>query len=944
MAQVQGDGVIIYFGYPLAHEDDAERAVNAGLETVAEVFRIVVKGAKLQARVGIATGVVVVGSHVSDIVPDSMPVVGETPNLAARLQTLADPGSVVISDSTHKLLGDNFTVDDLGVHSLKGLGNEIHAWKVKNVTEPENRFEVTRLAGGLSPLVGRREEILVVQRCWNLSRQGQGQVVRLVGEPGIGKSRIVRNFCENLIDDDQITIRLQCSPHHIGSAFHPLAVYFEQAAGFATDESEEVKHAKLTSMLKQSGVDVPVTALISSMLSLHISEHDHTVPSSPEERKAQTLDSLLSYFISVSEKKPVVFLVEDLHWSDPTTLEFLQLVISKISQLRILLLATQRFELSFHWEQVSVTTLTLERLNREETRRLAEDQSEDELSEELLDLITSKTDGIPLFVEELTRALITGKQLDPKAAFSVPDTLRDPLMARIDQLGSAAEVAHIGAVIGRDFSRRLLWELSERDEERTNRDLEKLTSSGLVSEHGQSDSKYFRFKHALIQEAAYENILKSKRLVLHSRLADVLSHPGISGLDTPAEILAHHLYRGGRPQEAARNWHIAGIRAIERSANIEALGHVKFGLNALEEIKDDDDKQNLELDLQIALGAAYRAAEGFSSPNVEAAFRRAGVLSDSMSANPQRLDAYRGLNSCLYIRGDLEGSVSLAKRVVKIATNERNRTYLMMGEYMHGSSLFWQGQLEMARSCLDRSLAIRSTLTEHDDKLSTQIDPAAFAQAHLSWTLWCLGEFDQSFEVSEYALALSRSLDQPYTLGVALTWASWLRLCNEDVEYLGDLVPELTALAKKYRYVFLRSWATMLDGALDIHISNVTDGVSKVLQSLEELDQQGAHLGRAWLLYWLAEGYFRAGDEAACRTAIQQAIQTIERTGARHWEPELHRLQGRLEERLKGSRSATAIKHYRKAWEVARKQQSHALETRALSALETDLNSISEIQ
>jgi class 3 adenylate cyclase len=636
VARYLGDGVLAYFGWPKAHEDDAERAVRTGLGLVGAVARLEPnEEVRLRARVGVATGQVVVGDLVGEGAARDETVVGETPNLAARLQTLAAPESVVISQATRRLVRGLFEVEDLGPQRLKGFAEPQTAWRVEGEACAEGRFEARQTAG-LTPLVGREEEITLLLRRWERARDGEGQVVLLSGEPGIGKSRLVRELRGRLGEDVHLTLTYQCSPHHITSPLHPLIEQLERAAGFARDDPPAARLDKLETLLAP-GTDRldEAVPLIAALLGISSGERYPALELTPQRQKELMLEALLEQLAALAAEQPVLVLHEDVHWIDPTTQELLSLAIERTQRLPVLTIITFRPEFTPPWTgQPHVSTLQLIRLGQREGAAMVDRVvGEKALPDEVTAHIVVKTDGVPLFVEELTKAVLESGLLadagdhyelsGPLPPLAIPATLHDSLLARLDHLAPVKEVAQIGAAIGREFPHALLAAVTDRPEAQLRDALDQLVSSELVFRRGTPPEAIYSFKHALVQDAAYGTLLRSRRQQLHARIAQVLEERFPDIVESQPALLAHHFTEAGLTADAVDCRCRAARLAVAQSAHLEAIAEATMGLEALAGLPDGPERRRQELDLQLALGRGFLIAKGEAAPETGAAYSRA---------------------------------------------------------------------------------------------------------------------------------------------------------------------------------------------------------------------------------------------------------------------------------------------------------------------------------
>jgi class 3 adenylate cyclase len=641
VAKYMGDGVLVYFGYPQAHEDDPERAVRAGLELVTAVGNLKPR-APLQTRVGIATGLVVVSDLIGSGASQEQAIVGETPNLAARLQSIAEPNSVVVAESTRKLVGSLFELEDLGAQNLKGVEGTARAWAALRPSSVESRFDALH-AGALTELVGREEELELLLRRWSKAKGGEGQVVLLTGEPGIGKSRLTAALMERLAGELHTRIRYFCSPQHTDSALYPIISQMERAARYAHDDSIQVKLDKLDALLSQSSTPPQDAALLSEMLSVPNDGRYPQLELTPQQRRHKTLEALTAQLEALAQAKPVLMIFEDAHWIDPTSLEGVGRTVDRLRTLGVLLIVTYRPEFEPPWiGRPHVSALTLNRLGEREIAAMIDRVTGNKaLPESIRQDIIDRTDGVPLFVEEMTKAVLETENESearrttaavPSPALAVPASLHASLMARLDRLGPAKEVAQIGAAIGREFSHSLLAAVVQKPEAELNSAVDRLIAASLLFRQGVPPHATYLFKHALVQDAAYGTLLREPRRALHARVAEALESQFAEIAENQPELLARHCTEAGLIEKAAALWGKAGQRSLARSALVEAAEQLTRALDQIAALPATPALRREAIKLQVALISPLVHVKGYAAPETKAATERAHALIEQAEA------------------------------------------------------------------------------------------------------------------------------------------------------------------------------------------------------------------------------------------------------------------------------------------------------------------------
>ena len=863
LADFRGDGILAYFGYPRAHEDDAERTVRAGLDIAAAVARLKTRAEEpLSVRIGIATGLVVVGGGEGALREHT--VVGDTPNLAARLQALAEPGTVVVAASTRRLLGDRFRLRDLGRHKVKGIAEPIAAWAVDGMSASESRFEAVH-AAGLTDLIGREDEIDFLLKRQRLAWKGEGQIVLISGEPGIGKSRLVAALEERIADEPHTALRYQCSPHHTNSALYPFIAQLERAAGFKADDTSEQRLDKLEALLAIAAPRVQDTApLFAALLSIPFGDRYPRLALNPAQQRRRTFAALLDQFENLARQKPILLLFEDAHWADATSLELLDLTVERMRQLPVLALFTLRPEFEPPWVGLpNVGTLTLGRLDRSNVESIVTQVTHGRaLPTEVMNEIVAKTDGNPLFVEELTKAVLEGDilvkdadgyRLDgPLPPLAIPATLQDSLMARLDRLAPVKEIGQIGAAIGREFSYSLMRELVGRDETALKHALAKLEQAELVFRRGEPPEAIYSFKHALVRDAAYESLLKSRRQQLHGQIARTMEEKFPDIVVSQPEIVAHHFTEAGLVEPAIDYWLKAGNLALSRSANA-AVGHLKQGLKQIPNIDDPMLRNKWELLLQTSLGNSLQATKGWSTDSVKHAYTRALQLCKESGLDEHTFPAVFGLWTWNFVRPSLGEAQALAEHLLNTAENVDDSVYKVLAHEALGFTLFAQGKFAAAHAELERSISMceDSAAAAYLD-LSAQ-DPRVHVRLYDGMALWFLGYPDQALRICAEARRYADASQHPFSEAMARTISLRVHQFRGEAAVVAGQVNAAIALCEEHEFVHYLAMALILRGWASAQQGEFEKGIAEIQEGLEKERATGALLYRVVLLW----GYWR---------------------------------------------------------------------------------------
>ena len=773
VAKFLGDGVLAYFGWPCAHEDDAERAVRAGCRITAAVAAMTTRGGEaLSARVGIATGLVVVGDLIGEGEARERAVVGDTPNLASRLQALAEPGCVVISEATRRLVGEAFVYRDLGTVDLKGFPGPVQAWSVSGEGTAESRFDAQHGASTEAP-IGRDQELALLFDRWERAKDGEGQIILLSGEPGIGKSRLVRALRDQLADEPHMPVSHFCSPFHTNSALHPIVGLLERAAGIRRQDPPEEQFDKLTTMLSLATSNAPeVAPLFAELLAIPVAHASKQPELSPHQKKERIFQALLEQIVGLAARQPVLAVYEDVHWADPTMLELLGRAVDEVEHHRILVIITFRPEFVPRWAgHGHVTALSLSRLGRKHGAAVIDQVTGGkQLPSEVLDQILAKTDGVPLFVEELTKTVLeSGLLVDrgsryeltgPLPPLAIPATLQDSLMARLDRLAPVKEVAQIAACIGREFSHDLLKSVTALDENALQLALNELMEAELVFRRGVPPDTGYSFKHALVRDTAHESLLRSKRQQIHARIATALEEHYPAVIEMEPETIAQHLTEAGLTARAVSYWLQAGRIAAGRSANQEAISHLLTGLGALKDCAEGTERDRQELALQTAIGGPLIAIHGYTAPQLGTAFTRAHALCHELDDMDALFATLSGKFIYHFVRGDYRDMQSLTAEAELAAERSGDPTLKLAAHRMLALSAMHAGAFVQARSAFEGILREYELETHRPPPVHFVHDPKISALPYLAVVLWILGYPDQARSMSRAAFDYAAELNQ----------------------------------------------------------------------------------------------------------------------------------------------------------------------------------------
>jgi len=951
VARFMGDGILAYFGFPAAHEDDAERAVNAALQMVASVSTSSLCALhKIKIRVGIATGLVVVGDLIGEGPALEFVVVGQAPNLAARLQGLAEPNQILVSSGTRRLVGSRFVLDDAGEHALKGFDHRVRIWKVLKSNFVESRFEA-RQVSPLTRFVGRDPELAFLLEAYRTAERGQGRLVLISGEPGIGKSRLVMALVQQVAGEARRVLSFQCSPYHTSSAWHPVIRHLEDAAGVDPDSLPALKLRKLEVLIEQhlAGDIKELVPVLAALLNIQTDDRYARLDFTSQQLKMRTFGALLTLFRAHSRERPVVLIFEDVHWIDPTSLELVERLRDEVQSWRMLVLVLLRPELTLPWtDHAHVAGLTLNRLNKVQVASMIEALTAQEpLSRTTIDQIVAKTDGVPLFVEEMTKAVLestdrrtidSGVKPDTVASLPVPDTLHDSLMARLDQLAPMKTIAQMAAVIGREFPLDLLLAIASQPRTEVRAAIDRLLASGLVYRSGYLGDHNFTFKHALLQEEAYASLLHSERRKLHSKIAWALSKKFVKIAERAPELIAHHYTQAGETRTAIDYWLAAARRSSERSAFVEASTHLRTALDLAAKLPATPERDKLELLLQQSLGGALAAGKGFGAAETKQALTRALELCNRFEPSAQAISVLNGLIGVHVSRGEFEQSRNLAEELLALARRQNDPTVRLMGHRALGMSLFGIGELPAARIQLQNAIDLYG-MTLHGPQasiFSPDFKVSALAYMGLASVLQC--DISHALKSGHDAVAHAEQLQQPHNTCYGLSFLAGAHLLCRDLHAVNPILSRCVSLAQEHGFSLWNGVGHWMGGWARLERGDARQAVVELRLGIEELEEAGALIWVPLTRYLLATALFQVDQPAEAVEIVNEELLKLADTSGRWYKAELHRIKGNIE-RARGE-FAAAETCYETAIAVAEGQGAALWRLRA----ENDLASLRRAQ
>jgi class 3 adenylate cyclase/tetratricopeptide (TPR) repeat protein len=950
VARYLGDGLLVYFGYPRAREDAAVRAVRAALGILDAVPSLsaglaadipVLAARPLEVRIGIHTGAVVVGAVGGDPGRDDV-ALGDAVNIAARLQGVAESGTIVISAATRRLVGDVFVVENAGAPQLKGIAEPMPVFRVLHAAS--ERARPARTVLGLAGLVGREQEIALMLDRWEQAVEGHGQVVMMSGDAGIGKSRLVQALRERLAGTSHTWIDGACSPYHENSALYPVNEAVAQIVGIEREDSPDAKVAKLEAVLGSCGIALDdAVPLLATLLSIDVPDRYPALHHlSGDAQRQKTLELLAALLFAMSEQRPVVLAIEDVHWIDPSSLELLQLVVAEAPTARLLIVVTFRPGVDVSWATRShVVHLTLHPLTRVQVAAIVDRLTGGKaLPTAVMNQVVAKTDGVPLFVEELTKAILESDLLiegerqfernDPLPGFAIPATLQDSLMARLDRLGAAKEVAQLAAVLGREFRHELLEAVWPADVAALTDALDELAAAELLYRRGMPPRAVYTFKHALIQETAYESLLKKRRHEYHARIALALEQRFPDRAVLEPEVVARHFEEAGLIARAIPYYERAGERASQRSAHQEAISHFRKGIDLLAALPPSRERDQQEVRLQVKLGTSLLESRGYGDGDVRRAYERARQLSQDIGDDtPEMFRAVWGLAVFYHARSELDTTLEMGATLLGVAERSGDASLLVSANLSAGCPLLWQGKFPECLTRMERVIALYDRDAHRSLAYVYGENPGVSSRAYASMALSYLGFPDRALRMIEEAVAVAEEGAHPFSLGYAVCFLAGTYLLRGDRDAGRVAAERAIAIAEKQHLgLWLRIGRFYRACAL-VEPHTGRTALAPLEEAVARLAETGTEVGASFFLARFAEAYGVCGCFDDGLRIADNALALAELRQAPFWNAEVHRVKAELLLQRDGSAAADeAERLFRRGLEIARAQQARLFELR----------------
>jgi class 3 adenylate cyclase/predicted ATPase len=950
IAQLLGDGLLVYFGYPHAHEDDPQRAVRTGLGILATMGDLnkalqQTKGIQLGVRLGIHTGLVVVG-EMGGVGRQEQLALGEVPNIAARIEGLAASNTIAISEATYRLVQGYFECLTLGGQTLRGVAEPVHVYRVLQDSGARGRLDVA-VTRGLTPLIGRESEVTLLQERWEQVKAGHGQVVLLSGDAGIGKSRLVQTLKDHVANEPHTQWECRSTEHYQNTALFPLTDLFQRLLRFEALETPDEKLGKLEHVLSQYRLPLEESVpLFAPVLSVPMPEHHYPpLNLSPQRQRQKRLETIVAVLLELAERQPVLFIIEDLHWTDPTTLELLNLLIDQTPTASMLVLLTCRPHFQPAWHHRSyLTEITVNRLSHAQVEQIVTGMTDGKtFPAAVLQQIIAKTDGVPLFVEEITKAILESGHFTEAdghytligmlSTLAIPATLQDSLMARLDRLVTAKGIAQLGATIGRQFSYALLQAVSQLDALTLQRELGRLVEAELVYQRGLPPQATYVFKHALIQDAAYESLLKSTRQQHHQRIAQVLEAQFTATVDQQPELLAHHYTEAGLVEKAVPYWYHAGQSAVQRSAHVEAIAHLRQGLALLQTLPETPQRLQREVHMYIALGASLMATKGYAAPEVGETYTQARHLCEHLDDPHQLFPVLRGLYGYYNVRNEYQTAHALGEQLLTLAEQVQDAAMLVVAHRALGVTLFRMGAVATAHTHLRQGMALYDPQQHRAAAFLYGDDSGVVCYSYAGWTLWYLGYPAQGLARNDEAVTLAQQRAHPFSLGFALGCAALFHQLRREVRWTQARAEATMSLAKEQSFPYWMAVGALQRGWALAHQGQAQEGITQIEQSLRAYRATGGEITRPYYLALLAEAHGIMEQPEAGLTVLTEALTLAETTGERWYAPELYRLKGVLLLQQSSDNQAEAETCFHHALDIARIQQAKSFELRAATSL-----------